>query len=107
MHLCAELPLPSDLSPDGVLTEVRNRRLPKVYTPTQTTETAQPRWPVVAWKALTKPKTAKRQEQRALEKTQPSKIKVEEGEEAGPDAGLEPRVVTDFRATSASRARAQ
>ena len=60
-----------------------------------------------AWKALTKPKTAKRQEQRALEKTQPSKIKVEEGEEAGPDAGLEPRVVTDFRATSASRARAQ
>ena len=68
MHLCAELPLPSDLSPVGVLTEVRNRRLPKVYTPTQTTETAQPRWPVVAWKALTKPKAAKRQTRTDLEK---------------------------------------
>ena len=52
VHLCAELPLPSDLSPVGVLTEVRNRRLPKVYTPTQTTETAHThtcaKWPSMA-----------------------------------------------------------
>ena len=52
VHLCAELLLPSDLSPVGVLTEVRNRRLPKVYTPTQTTETAHThtcaKWPSMA-----------------------------------------------------------
>ena len=46
------------------------------------------------------PKTAKRQKQPDLEKIHElnAKTKAEDGEEAGPDAGLEPRVVMDFRA---------
>ena len=65
--LRAELLLSSELSIVGVLTECVQRAAQSVH-PTQTTETAQPPWPREAWQALTRPKTAKRQEQRDLGK---------------------------------------